>query len=136
MTKCAAIETLISVGLLRHASRRVVDEASTYSKDFCKSFKIVESNCTQFTSWEILTNCLKCNTGSGSSVLSGMSLNSADDERGSFSSLSDSPSSNISRVTRKTDGAVSFDTGSVVISMLEGSCASFDINSAWCSLSQ
>ena len=136
MTRCAAIETLISVGLLRHSSRRVVDEVSTYSKDFCKSFKIAESSCEQFTSSEILINCLKCNTESGSSILSEMSLSREDDESGRFSSLSDSPSSSISRVTRNTDGAVSFDTGSDVISMLEGSCTSFDMNSDWRSLSQ
>lgn len=80
MTRCAAMETLFSIGLLRHASRRVVVEASTYNKDFCKSFKIAESSCVQFTSSEILINCLKWNTESGSSVLSGMSLNKEVDE--------------------------------------------------------
>lgn len=136
MTRCTAIETLISVGLLRHASRRVVDDATTYSNDVCKSFKMAESSCVQFTSSEILINCLKCDAESGSSILSGMSLRRADDECGSFSSPCDSPSSNIIRVTRNTDGAVSFDTGSVVISMLDGSCTSFEMNSAWHSLSQ
>ena len=136
VTRCTAIETLISVGLLRHESRTVVVDASTYSTDFCKSFKIAESSCVQFTSSEILINCLKCDTESGSSIMSGMSPSRAEDECGRFFLPSDSPSSNTIRVTRNTDGAVSFNTGPVVISMLDGSCTSFDMNSVWRSLSQ
>ena len=135
-TKYATTVTLTSVGLLRHAFRREVVEESTYSKDFCKSFKIVESNCGQFTLSQILISCLKCDTESGSWGFIGKSVNSADGECESLSSPSDSPSSSISRVTRNTEGVVSFDTGSVVTNMLEASWAKRDMNLAWWSLPQ
>ena len=128
VTRCAAIAILTSVEWLRQTSRKVAVEPITYNNDFCKSFKIVESSCGQFTSWETLINCLKCDNKSGSSVSNGLSLCNADDKFERFSSQSDSPSSNINRVIRNTDGTVSLDTGSVVTSMLEGSWDRHDMN--------